>query len=196
MKIIYIIIGILILVFIIIQIWALSIRTGIESYPFTVEKKYDNFEIRNYEASLFTSVKINTKDYKVGSSKGFSALGGYIFGANEKNQKISMTSPVTMSLGDTMEVMFLVPKEYNKDNLPKPNQKNIDFKEEPAKRVAAITFGGWADSEKIEKYKKELILYLDKEGISYTNDFLFMGYNPPFDMIGRKNEVIVVLDLK
>lgn len=105
-----------------------------------------------------------------------------------------MTSPVTMSLGDTMEVMFLVPKDYNKDNLPKPNQSDISFKDEPAKRVAAITFGGWADSEKIEKYKKELISLLDKEGISFTNEFMFMGYNPPFDMIGRKNEVIVVLD--
>jgi hypothetical protein len=194
MKIVYIILGVIASLFIIVQIWAVSTRTGIESYPFTVEKKFDNFEIRNYEASLFTSVKINSKDYKEASSKGFSALGGYIFGANETNEKISMTSPVTMSLGDTMEVMFLVPKDYNKDNLPKPNQSDISFKDEPAKRVAAITFGGWADSEKIEKYKKELISLLDKEGISFTNEFMFMGYNPPFDMIGRKNEVIVVLD--
>jgi hypothetical protein len=108
MKIVYIILGVIALLFIIVQIWAVSTRTGIESYPFTVEKKFDNFEIRNYEASLFTSVKINSKDYKEASSKGFSALGGYIFGANETNEKISMTSPVTMSLGDTMEVMFLV----------------------------------------------------------------------------------------
>ena len=147
MKIVYIILGAIALIFIIIQIWAVSSRTGIESYPFTIEKTYDNFEIRNYEASLFTSVKINTKDYKEGSTKGFSALGGYIFGANEKNEKISMTSPVTMSLGDTMEVMFMVPKDYDKNDLPKPNQSDIAFKEEPAKRVAAITFGGWADSE-------------------------------------------------
>ena len=63
----------------------------------------------------------------------------------------------------------------------------------PAKTVAAITFGGWANSERIEEYKNKLIAALDKEGIAYTNKFYFLGYNPPFDMVGRKNEVIVAL---
>jgi hypothetical protein len=194
MKVVYILLGIVLVLFIIFQIWAMSTRIGIESYPFTVEKKFDDFEIRNYEATLFTSVKIDTKEYKEASSKGFRALGGYIFGANESSEKIAMTSPVAMSLEDTMEMMFMVPKGYNRDNLPKPNQGDIEFKEEPAKRVAAITFGGWANSEKIEKYKNDLIALLEKEEISYTNKFFFLGYNAPFDMIGRKNEVIVELN--
>jgi hypothetical protein len=194
LKTILIILGVLLLVFTVVQIFALQSRSGIESYPFSVAKKYQDFEIRNYEASLFTSVKLSTKDYQEGSSKGFSILAGYIFGGNEKEEKISMTSPVAMSLDDSMTVMFMVPKNLKRENLPKPNQSKIEFREEPAKTVAAINFGGWADSEKIEKYKIQLKEALDREGIVYTNRFHFLGYNPPYDFFGRKNEVIVELE--
>lgn len=193
MKITAIILGVILLIFIAVQAFAFSTRVGIEDYPYTVSKTYKDFEIRNYEASLFTSVKLSTGKYEEASSKGFGILAGYIFGDNDRNEKIAMTSPVSMSLEDSMTMMFLVPKDFKMENLPKPNQSTIEFKEEPAKTVAAITFGGWADSEKIEMYKNKLIEALDKEGIAYTNKFYFLGYNPPFDMVGRRNEVIVEL---
>jgi hypothetical protein len=132
-------------------------------------------------------------EYNDGSRKGFSILAGYNFGGNETNEKIAMTSPVSMSLEDSMTVMFMVPKKFNKETLPQPNQSQIEFREEPAKTVAAIAFGGWAGNEKIAEYKKELIAALDAEGIAYTNRFYFLGYNPPYEVFNRKNEVIVEL---
>ena len=194
MKTMLIVLGVLIVLVTIVQIYAMYSRSNIESYPYTVVKKYDTFEVRNYEARLFTSVKLATGDYKEASGRGFSILAGYIFGGNDKKEKISMTSPVAMSIEDSMTMMFMVPKKFKKEDLPKPNQSNIEIHEEPAKKVAAITFGGWADSQKIEKYKNQLTAALDAEGISYTNKFSFLGYNPPFDLIGRKNEVIVELN--
>lgn len=104
-----------------------------------------------------------------------------------------MTSPVAMSLEDSMTMMFMVPEKYSKETLPRPNQSDISFHEEPAKTVAAITFGGWADDEKIEKYKAQLTAALDDEGIAYTNHFYFLGYNAPYEVFNRKNEVIVEL---
>lgn len=193
MKLLLIFSGLVLLVFLAIQFFAMSGQRNIEMYPYQVHKKYDAFEIRNYEASLFTSVKISTKGYKEASSKGFSILAGYIFGGNERNEKIAMTSPVTMSLEDSMTMMFMVPKKTKKEMLPQPNQSQIAFREEPAKTVAAITFGGWANDEKIEKYKEELKAALDAKGITYTNRFYFLGYNPPYEVFNRKNEVIVEL---
>lgn len=169
-------------------------QRNIETYPYVVTKKYDRFEIRRYEATLFTSVKLSTKGYKNSSSKGFSILAGYIFGANERNEKIAMTTPVSMSLDDSMTMMFMVPKKFNKDMLPKPNQPVIEFKEEPAKLLAAITFKGWANDTKIEKYKQELKAALDSEGIAYSNQFYFFGYNAPYEVFNRKNEVLVELN--
>lgn len=194
MKVFLVLLGLVFLVFIIIQIFAMSAQRNIESYPYTVDEKYGNFEIRTYEASLFTSVQLSTKEYSKASSKGFSILAGYIFGGNEKKEKIAMTSPVAMSLEDSMTMMFMVPKKYEKENLPKPNEAKIEFKEEPAKTVAAITFGGWSSDEKIEKYKNELIAALDAEGIAYTNRFYFLGYNAPTEVLNRRNEVIVELE--
>ena len=48
-------------------------------------------------------------------------LAGYIFGGNDKEEKIAMTSPVAMSLKDSTTMLFLVPKKYTRDNLPVPN---------------------------------------------------------------------------
>ena len=196
MKIVYIVLGIIAIVFIAVQIFAINGQRNIETYHYSVVKKYKSFEIRNYEATLFTSVQMNGNKYKQSSSKGFSILAGYIFGENQKNEKIAMTSPVSMSLDDSRTMMFMVPKKFNKETLPKPNEPKIEFREEPAKTVAAITFGGWVNDEKIAEYKQKLIAALNVEGIKHNNRFYFLGYNPPFEVFNRKNEIIVELESK
>ena len=105
-----------------------------------------------------------------------------------------MTSPVSMSLKDSTTMMFMVPKKYKKETLPQPNLSKIKFKEEPAKTVAAINFNGWASDKKIKKYKQKLKEALDKEGRLYKNRFQFLGYNAPYEVFNRKNEIIVELE--
>ena len=195
MKIALILLGVVFIAFVVIQLFALKSQRNIETYPYVINKKFNTFEIRSYEETLFTSVKLSTTGYKNSSSKGFSILAGYIFGGNERNEKISMTSPVAMTLEDSMTMMFMVPKDLKKEMLPKPNQSLIEFKEEPAKTVAAISFSGWANDKKIEKYKQKLKSALDAEGIAYTDRFYFLGYNAPYEVFNRKNEVIVELQL-
>ena len=192
MIILLVIFGVII-TFIFVQLFAYNSQRNIEVYPYLVTKKFENFEIRNYQPSLFTSVKLSTKGYKNTSSKGFSILAGYIFGNNERNQKIAMTSPVAMKLDDSVTMMFMVPRKLKKEMLPKPDRSEIEFKEEPTKTVAAINFEGWANDEKIERFKEKLKLSLDAEGILYSNQFYFLGYNAPYEIFNRKNEIIVEL---
>ena len=180
--------------FTIIQLFFILSQRNIETYPYVVKKKYDRFEIRSYEARLFTSVKLSKKGYKNASSQGFSILAGYIFGDNERHEKIAMTSPVSMSLEDSMTMMFMVPKKLTKETLPKPGQSAIEFKEEPAKNLAAIRFSGWANDAKLKQYKQDLKAALDAEGIKYTDKFYFFGYNAPYEVFNRKNEVLVELE--
>ena len=194
MKLITILLITCFVLFALIQLYFILGQGNIETYPYIVQKRYKSVEIRTYEATLFTAVKLKTKGYKQSSSKGFSLLAGYIFGANDRQEKIAMTSPVSMSLDDSMTMMFMVPKQLKKDMLPKPNQPAIEFKEEPKKLMAAIRFSGWANDEKIEKYKQELISILNAEGINHTNKFYFFGYNAPYEVFNRKNEVLVELN--
>jgi uncharacterized protein YxeA len=66
MKIFLIILAVLIVAFIIVQLFAVSGQRNIETYPYLVDEKYNEFEVRRYEASLFTSVKLSTNVYKEG----------------------------------------------------------------------------------------------------------------------------------
>jgi SOUL heme-binding protein len=191
MKKMLIVLGILLGLFILLQIDTFWSRSNIEGYRYKVVKKYPDFEIRQYEASLFTSVKLSTSEYRKASGKGFSILAGYIFGGNEKQEKISMTSPVAMTMEDSMTMMFLVPKKFKKEDLPKPNQSQIEFREEPPKKLAVIRFGGWASDEKLAEHKQKLITALDAQGIKHDGHFSFLGYNPPYDLFFRRNEVVV-----
>jgi len=164
-----------------------------EQHSYKVIKKFDKFEIRKYDAALFSSVKLNKKGYKENSSEGFGILAGYIFGDNEANKKIAMTSPVVMEMGDTAKMMFMVPKKYNLKNLPNPNNSKIIFEKEEEKIIAAIFFDGWADDEKIEKYKTILRTELVNEKLNFINKFSFLGYNSPYEVMNRRNEVVVEL---
>jgi hypothetical protein len=193
MKAVIIIISILLLLIATAQIYISRSTQQTEQHSYKVIKKFGKFEIRKYDAALFSSVKLNKKGYKESSSEGFGILAGYIFGDNETNEKIAMTSPVVMELGDTSKMMFMVPKNYNLKNLPNPKNSKIVFEKQEEKIIAVIRFDGWADDEKIEKYKTILMNELVNEKLNFINKFSFLGYNPPFEVLNRRNEVVVEL---
>ncbi|MFY0606983.1 MAG: heme-binding protein [Cyclobacteriaceae bacterium] len=80
------------------------------------------------------------------------------------------------------------------ESLPKPQASQIKFQEVPPKTMAALSFGGWADDKSIEEQKQKLITVLREEGISHTDKFYFFGYNAPYEVLNRRNEVIVELE--
>ncbi len=162
-----------------------------EHHLYKVVKTFDKFEIRKYDSALFSSVKLTSKGYKESSGSGFRVLAGYIFGDNEKNEKIAMTTPVVMELGDTTKMLFKVPQGYTIEKLPRPKNSKIVFEKQEEKMIAAIRFDGWASDEKIKKYTTILMEALAKEKIEHTSKFCFMGYNPPYELINRRNEIAV-----
>jgi len=193
MKILSIALIVVLLLFVVSQIWAQSQVSGIETYPYRVDKTYDGFEVRTYERANFIYVTMDAKTYAESSSRGFRTLAGYIFGGNERQQKIAMTSPVVMDMDNEVTMKFLVPAQYKLDELPKPESAEVRFATEKERTVAAITFGGFANDEKILEHKDELFQYLAAFGIEHTGQWSFLGYDPPFKLIGRKNEVVVEL---
>jgi hypothetical protein len=193
MKILFVIIILVVSVVTMAQVYISKYSSRTEQHKYEVIKSYDKFEIRRYVPALFSSVILEKKGYKENSGEGFRILAGYIFGGNESNEKIAMTSPVSMELGDTSKMMFMVPESYQLENLPTPNNSKIVFEKKEEKIMAAIQFSGWADDEKIEKYKLILINELEKEKLLSNGKFTFLGYNAPFELTNRRNEVIVEL---
>jgi hypothetical protein len=163
----------------------------IEQYAYTVEREIGEVEIRQYEDAVFSSVMLKDSTYEGGASKGFRILAGYIFGGNDKGQSIAMTSPVVMEMGKEMKMSFMVPAGMNMDSLPKPNDGRVYQEKVPGSKMAVIRFGGWSSDEKIEAKKQELIRVLRENNIPFEGPFLYMGYNPPYQLVGRRNEVAV-----
>ena len=67
--------------------------SALEEPSYTVVKKYDDFEIRDYEPYLVAEVDINGT-YQNSGNSAFRILAGYIFGDNQSSEKMSMTAPV------------------------------------------------------------------------------------------------------
>lgn len=194
MKPLMIVCASLIVLFFVLQGFISKSSSDIEQYPYEVIKKYSEIEIRDYKAALFTSVDLKTGNYRQNSGGGFRILANYIFGGNGTGEQIAMTSPVVMSMDSSAQKMsFMVPASYKKESLPKPDNSSIYFESKENCIMAAIQFGGWANDEKIEKHKQKLIKQLKKHGIEHKGNFSYMGYNPPYEMMNRRNEVVVEL---
>lgn len=193
MKTTLIITIIILAIMIITQSFVAKSTKNTEEHAYTVLKVYDQFEVRKYAPALFSGVKLASKGYRESSGTGFRVLAGYIFGGNEKNQQIAMTTPVVMQLGDSTKMYFKVPDGYTLEKLPQPNDSNIVFEQQEEKIMAAIRFSGWASDEKIKHYTAVLKEALIKENLAHTNAFRFLGYNPPYELVNRRNEVAVEL---
>ena len=195
MKIALLIIGIIAALFIVFQIYT-SMATGkSETQLYKVIKVEEDFEIRFYPSTTMAVIAYSAKTYKELGSSGFTKLAGYIFGGNNEKKQIAMTSPVHMDIADSSSSMsFVMPANYNKDNLPIPNNAEVKIHTSPDEYVAAITFGGFASQEAIKKQTDILENALKEKRISYYGNFRYLGYNPPFQLLGRRNEIIVAID--
>lgn len=166
-------------------------QSSLETYDYTVLKQVDEVEIRQYEEANFISYKMAGSSFSESSGKGFRVLAGYIFGDNEANKKIAMTAPVSMEFDDSITMRFMVPSDFQLSDLPNPNDENIKFETLPGEKMAAIRFGGWASDYKIEAYQEELRKTLDKANIEYKEPFIYFGYDSPYNLINRRNEILV-----
>lgn len=166
-----------------------------ETPQYKVIKKLDNVEIREYPDLIMASTKMGNS-YSGNSGKGFSTVASYIFGGNDKNQKISMTSPVMVDMADTMKMSFIMPSKYEMDDLPSPDNRSVELQRQSSRILAVISFGGWANDDKLAEYKEMLKAELEKHQIKSKGDFIFLGYNPPFRMINRRNEVAVEVEIR
>ncbi len=164
-------------------------QTEVQRYE--VLKTDGVFEIRYYPPAVLASVKMGG-GYDDTRNQGFGTLAGYIFGGNEENMKISMTAPVRMSeIDNTMS--FVMPSQYSLDALPKPDNRNVQLHTSEPSVVAAVRFSGWASERKIGEMKERLSEWLGKSGYHHNKKFEYLGYNPPYQMVNRRNEVVVPL---
>lgn len=197
MKIVLIILGIILLLVIIFQI-AVAVSTGrTECQRYRLVKRDGEVEIRYYPEAVMATVVSADGTYRGSANRNFGRLAGYIFGGNKKAEKIAMTAPVHMELGTNGSSMsFVMPSKHSADDLPQPNDASVTLHGVPSEYVAVIRFGGFASDSVIQAKRDMLAKLLAAKGIQHKGNFRFLGYNPPFQWFGRRNEVIVGVEWK
>jgi len=162
----------------------------IETPKFTLLKKIDNVEIRQYPTMILAQTKLKSGRYDGNEDNGFRTVAGYIFGGNQSQQKIAMTAPVIMNMSDSNASMsFVMPSQYQMEELPTPNSNKVQITEQAPLVLAVIRFGGFASQNKIQEQADLLTKILKVNNIQTKGSLLFMGYNAPWDVTGRRNEV-------
>lgn len=174
------------------QIYNTIATNKTENQKYEVIRIEKQFEIRYYPEAVLAKISSKSKSYRDLGYSGFSHLAKYIFGGNSENKQIAMTSPVHMDIGESQSTMsFVMPSNFNKENLPKPNNTDIAIETSEPEFAAVIRFGGFANTTSSNKYKLMLANALKQKGITSYGNYRFLGYNPPFQIFGRRNEVIV-----
>ncbi|MBK8554414.1 MAG: heme-binding protein [Lewinellaceae bacterium] len=185
----------LLLLFVGYQAYAFMARDTTPTRPYRVIQKLGTLEIRFYPPAITATVH-KTGDYRDNMSAGFRDLASYIFGGNDREEKIAMTSPV-ISVPDSTgtDISFVMPEGFELQGRPTPTRApNIVFQETAPVYTASLTFGGFAKKADMDRKTAELLAALKAQGLTPSGPVQHLYYNAPFDLFGRKNEVLVAIE--
>lgn len=174
---------------------------GLDCPEFT-NSSVDSIEVREYGSALWSSTQVLGVDLDDAVSTGFDRLFDYISGANEAEKAIDMTAPVLVKVepgagpncNTTFTISFFVPFEYQPPNSPPPAPTSTDVFTQTidAQKVAVKSFGGMSKGNVIITEAAALENEVNKAADLTEADgesWWFAGYDPPFRLSDRHNEV-------
>jgi hypothetical protein len=183
---------ILLVLFICFAAMTYAANKKVERQKYRTIKTMDDIEIRYYPKAIMATVSTKGDSYMGNSSNNFRRLAGYIFGGNQSSQNIAMTAPVHIEKDSTESRMsFVMPADYDMDKLPVPADGSVALHYSKEGYYAAIKFGGFSNEEKILRNKEKLKEALTTLGYKTQGAYTYLGYNAPWDVVGRENEIIV-----
>lgn len=187
----------------------------VEQAQYTVLKKMDGYEIREYPAHIVAQTKVSNS-LKNPLNSGFSIVAGYIFGDNKKMESIAMTAPVVSQTvkdkkvseniamtapvlvenkDDYQIVSFGMPSSYTIDILPVPNDSRVEIVTIAEKKYAVLEFSWYRSQSRIDSMQEKLLNKLTKDGIKSKGNFSYAGYNAPWTPPWmNRNEVLIEVE--
>jgi len=181
-----------------------AVATEKPNYRVTMTE--DKFEVRSYPAMILAEVKV-TGNRNQAANSGFRKLAAFIFGDNQPNAKIAMTSPVMQTSKSTKIAMtspvmqmpdengewtinFMMPSKYTLDTLPRPTNPEIRIFESLPYRTVSIRFSGRGGMKNLNKHQAKLDRFVKAKGLTITGGPEYAFYDAPFvPPMLRRNEV-------
>lgn len=170
-------------------------RAGYESAPYSVVRTDGKFEVRDYPALAVVETRMAASGKDDDGS--FSRLFGYITGANEADQKISMTTPVFMSGSETNRAMaFVMPAGLASDQVPEPADDSVTRRELPAGRFAVLRYSGARKARMEISALERLEAWMKAEGLGAVSSPVYGYFDPPWTpAFLRRNEVMLQVEV-
>lgn len=165
-----------------------------EQQKYKVVKKFNDFEIRDYEPCIIAEVNVEGSMGQAGSY-GFRPLFNYI-----SQNNISMTAPVIQipDKNNCWKVSFVMPSDSNLSSLPISKNSNVEIKQLPREFYACLKFSGNFTEEKLEKNLRLLKSALNRESIHEKggeNNWRSARFDPPFKPpFLKRNEIQIPIN--
>jgi hypothetical protein len=177
-------------------------NAGAESYkgyelpPYTVDLADGEHELRNYGPHLVAEVQVSgSRDGAI--NRGFRVLADYIFGGNDRGEKIAMTVPVvqTPAADGEWTVRFMMPAAFSPESLPTPKSGSIRFVTVKPERQVALTFSGTRGDRVLAERAKALRTWAEGQGLTIIAGPHFYFYDGPMTLPwNRRNEVAFTVE--
>lgn len=184
-----------------------GVRIGTEEPHYLASALTDRVEIRRYGPRIAAETTVDGEEDRA-RNIGFRRLAGYIFGANHRDQTISMTAPVSQQAGDAIAmtapvaqsrttddqwvIRFFMPSKWTMDTLPEPNDDKVALVPVPGETVAVLRFSGDRGPRAVASRVDELRKILLDNGVEPIGDPVAWFYDPPWTLpFRRRNEVAI-----
>lgn len=166
-------------------------RGGYESAPYSVVRSEGKFELRDYPQ--LTVVETTLSGAGKGDDGSFRRLFGFISGANEGGQKVSMTTPVFVSGSDSNRTMaFVMPAKVQAAGVPEPTEDSVSVREFSSGRFAVLRYSGSRSAKHEAEVLDRLNLWMTREGFKPVSPAVYGYFDPPWTpSFLRRNEVMV-----
>nr|XP_027221723.1 heme-binding protein 2-like isoform X2 [Penaeus vannamei] len=176
-----------------------QLALAIESAPYDLVNSAETYEERVYPAQKWvTTSHLSISHHEATSDVMFRKLFNYIDGQNDAAMKIDMTAPVTTlvipgegpNCENNFTMSFYVPAAHQ-DNPPTPTNPDVYIEERPELHVFSRRFHGFANDEDWIVNAAQLhddLVAAGEEGVDFQT-YYTVGYDSPFVIIGRNNEV-------
>jgi hypothetical protein len=168
-------------------------RAATPTAAYKTIKREGDFELRAYETLHLAKVTLPATDKRSKNMDGsFMKLFRFIDGQNEREEKISMTTPVIVERGDKESSMsFVMPEITVAKGLPTP-KGDVKLAKIPPVKIAVLRFAGVSNSQKEAEKLTALQAWMTKEKLTPQLTPLFAFYDPPWTLgFMRRNEVLL-----
>lgn len=164
---------------------------AIEQPEYRVLERDGAFELREYQPYMLAETEVDA---------GFMSAGNVAFGRlfryiSDKN--IAMTAPVEQaSTGGTYRVAFVVPRKFDRNTVPQPNDPRVSIREVPSRVVGAWRYSGRWTEENFRSAERDLRAALTRRQLEPLpgDAAIIARYDAPFiPWFMRRNEVLLPL---